>query len=75
MFECGQHSYRVQIIVVTNVRDTEKLSFHLRLSVGHDRAKLVAEAFANGRLVDKVPLEAHIIISRVLYEYEKRIIM
>jgi len=26
-------------------------------------------------LVDKVPLEAHIIISRVLYEYEKRIIM
>jgi rRNA small subunit pseudouridine methyltransferase Nep1 len=25
--------------------------------------------------VDKVPLEAHIIISRVLYEYEKRIIM
>ena len=26
-------------------------------------------------LVDKNPLEAHIIISRVLYEYEKRIIM
>lgn len=25
--------------------------------------------------VDKIPLEAHIIISRVLYEYEKRIIM
>src|ERR1019366_8632008 len=49
MFECGQHAHRVQIIVVTNVRDAEKLSLHLGLSVGYDRAKLVAEAFADGR--------------------------
>src|SRR4030081_2108547 len=48
MFESGQHSHRVQIIVVANVSDAEKLSLHLRLSVGHDRTKLLAEAFANG---------------------------
>src|SRR6202171_2201585 len=48
MFEGGQHSHRVQIIVVTNVSNAEKLSLHLRLPVGHDRAKLLAEAFANG---------------------------
>ena len=35
----------------------------------------ISEHFDKMVLVDKVPLEAHIIISRVLYEYEKRIIM
>lgn len=35
----------------------------------------ITEHFDKMVLVDKVPLEAHIIISRVLYEYEKRIIM
>src|SRR5208337_4244659 len=48
MFERGQHSYRIQIIVIAKVSDAEKLSFHLRLSVGHDCAKLLAEALANG---------------------------
>jgi hypothetical protein len=48
VFEGGQNSHRVQIIVVTNVSDAEKLSFHFRLSVGHDRAKLLAEKSANG---------------------------
>src|SRR4029077_10224085 len=48
MFEGGQHSHRVQIIVVANVSDAEKLSLHFSLSVGHDRAKLLAEAFADG---------------------------
>ena len=35
----------------------------------------ITEHFDKMVLVDKIPLEAHIIISRVLYEYEKRIIM
>src|SRR6267378_7087437 len=48
MFEGGQHSHRVQIIVVADVSDAEKVSLHLGLSVGHDRAKLLAEEFANG---------------------------
>src|SRR5271155_1884175 len=42
-----QYPDRVEIIVVTNVGDAKKLAFHLRLSVGHDRAKLFAEAFAD----------------------------
>ena len=48
MFQRGQNANRVQIIVVADVSDAEKLSLHFRLSVGHDRAKLVAEAFADG---------------------------
>ncbi len=35
----------------------------------------IKKYFDKTRSVDKNPLEAHIIISRVLYEYEKRIIM
>ncbi|MDH2907252.1 MAG: ribosome biogenesis protein [Candidatus Nitrosotalea sp.] len=35
----------------------------------------ISEYFDKTVSVDKNPLEAHIIISRVLYEYEKRIIM
>jgi rRNA small subunit pseudouridine methyltransferase Nep1 len=35
----------------------------------------IKKRFDKTRSVDKNPLEAHIIISRILYEYEKRIIM
>jgi rRNA small subunit pseudouridine methyltransferase Nep1 len=35
----------------------------------------IKKHFGKTRSVDKNPLEAHIIISRILYEYEKRIIM
>src|SRR5208283_3826102 len=48
LFQRGQHSHCVQIIVVTNVSDAKKLSLQVCISVGHDRAKLLAEAFANG---------------------------
>jgi rRNA small subunit pseudouridine methyltransferase Nep1 len=43
-------------------------------SKGQFSAK-IKDYFDKMVLVDKVPLEAHIVISRVLYEYEKRIIM
>ena len=49
VFECRQYTHRVQIIVVANVGNAEKLSLQVRISVGHDRAKLFAEEFANGR--------------------------
>ena len=49
MFECGQHSHRVEIIVITNMSDAKKLPFHLRVAIGYDRAKLLAKALANGR--------------------------
>src|SRR6202030_387702 len=39
MFEGSEHSHRVQIVVVADVSDAEKLPLHFRLSVGHDRAK------------------------------------
>ena len=44
MFERSQYSHRVQIIVVANVSDAEKLPFQLRISIGHDRAKQRAGA-------------------------------
>src|ERR1700704_4578229 len=43
----GQHSNRIQIIVIAEVGDAEKLSFQLCISIGHDCAKFLSEEFAN----------------------------
>src|ERR1700678_391385 len=39
VFERGQNADGVQIVVVADVRDAEKFSLHLALTVGHYRIK------------------------------------
>ncbi len=52
LFQRSQHSDRVEIVVIADVRNAKKLAFHLSLAVGDDRSKLIAEMLADGRRVD-----------------------
>ncbi len=45
VFERGQDANRIEIVVVSQVRDAEELSLHLALTVRHDCGEAVAKLF------------------------------
>src|SRR5215469_14124001 len=43
MLQCADHTDRIEIVVVTKVRDTEELALHIALAIGNHHREALAE--------------------------------